>query len=62
MQGIININGDIETVVNQAIEIYKAALKEMKNLLQRREELIEKHIRIPARLIWQIGNAIFNFK
>ena len=60
MQGIINIDGDIESAINQAIEIYKAALSEMKNLLLKREELQKVRRRVPARLIWQIGDAIFN--
>jgi hypothetical protein len=59
MQGIINIEGDVESVINQATEIYKSALNEMKDLLFKREGLQKDRIRIPARLIWQIGDAIF---
>ena len=59
MQGIIDIDGDIETVVHQAVDIYKATLSETKELLQRREKLKEDRKKVPARLIWQIGDAIF---
>ena len=59
MQGMIDIDGDLEIVVNRAVDIYKDSLSEMKNLLQEREKFQEVRKRIPARLIWQIGDAVF---
>jgi len=59
MQGILTIEGDLDTIIARATHIYKEALGEMSVLLKEREQLISNKKRVPARLIWRIGDVIF---
>jgi len=59
VQGIMNIEGDVEPVMYQAVQFYEKALGEIRALLHQRKQLQKSRKRIPARLIWRIGDVIF---
>jgi len=59
MQGLLTVEGDLDTIIAQATYIYEKALGEMSVLLREREHLYKSRKRIPARLIWRIGDVIF---
>lgn len=59
MQGLLIIEGDLDTIIARATHIYKEALGEMSGLLREREQLISNRKRVSARLIWRIGDVIF---
>lgn len=59
MQGLLTIEGDLDTIIARATHIYKEALGEMSSLLKEREQLYSSRKRMPARLIWRIGDVIF---
>jgi len=59
MQGLSTIEGDLDTIITRATHVYEEALGEMSGLLREREQLISNRKRVPARLIWRIGDVIF---
>jgi len=59
MQGLLILEGDLDTIITSATHIYEEALGEMSDLLREREQLIRNRKRVPARLIWRIGDVIF---
>ena len=59
MQGLLTIEGDLDTIITRATHVYEEALGEMSGLLREREQLISNRKRVPARLIWRIGDVIF---
>jgi len=59
VQGIVELEGDLELITNNAIEIYKYALNRLNILIIEKNNLVINHDKVPARLIWNIGNEIF---
>jgi hypothetical protein len=60
MQGFISAEGDIEKTLDSAKNIYGNALKRMNILLTERKNFLNSRKKIPARLIWQIGDEVFH--
>ncbi len=60
IDGLINLDEDPEEMCEKASQIYKSAIDQLEVMLKRRKSLLDNHEVIPARLVWSIGNEIFN--
>ncbi|MEM5871895.1 MAG: hypothetical protein QW051_03415 [Candidatus Aenigmatarchaeota archaeon] len=52
-------NGNIEKTLTWAAKVYKKHLDKMKQLIKREKELLNLKEKVPATLMWDLGNEIF---
>jgi hypothetical protein len=59
MEGLLSSDGDPELVLQEAARLYEAATGRMRSLLAEIEDHRAHRRLIPARKVWQLGNAVF---
>jgi len=52
---------DIEAVLKEATKLYERSVKRMKSVVAEINTTRNRHILLPARKIWKLGNIIFEF-
>ena len=59
MEGLLSGEGDPELVLQEAARLYETATGRMRSLLAEIEDHRAHRTLIPARKVWQVGDAVF---
>ena len=59
MEGLLSLEGDPEPLLRKATHEYEQAVYQMRLLSEQIEKLRSDHNPIPARKVWEWGDAIF---
>lgn len=62
IEDLASIRKDPELILRQATELYARYVQEMRSLIKRVETCRSHHECIPARTIWNVGDAIFRLR
>lgn len=62
LEELISSQTDLAEVLNKAALVYGHSVKKMRSLIAEIEGLRITHKLVPARKIWQLGDAIFELK
>jgi len=62
MEGLVSSEGDPEPVLREAARVYERSIEGMRSLMAEMRESRADRRPIPARKIWQLGNAILTLR
>ena len=52
---------DTENILHEAVDLYEQVLTNMKSALEDIDHYRKNHKFLPAKIVWKLGNIIFNF-
>lgn len=62
VSGLIDLEGDPELISKKAAKIYEQALRNMRSQLDAMDSHRTKHIPVPARIMWRLGDSVFRLR
>jgi uncharacterized protein YjiS (DUF1127 family) len=62
MEELISSDNDLEPALRKAAEVYEHSLIKMRNLVREIQTFRDNHKLLPARKVWQLGDAVFELQ
>ena len=62
MEELISGADDLELKLKNAVEVYERSTEKMRSLVNEIQGFRDNHKLLPARKVWQLGNAIFELQ
>ena len=62
IEGFILSNKDPELTIRKAVKIYENSIIKMRTFIKDIHSIRDNHQLLPARKVWQLGNAIFGLQ
>ena len=62
MEELFSSNNDPESTLRKAAEVYEHSIVKMRNLVKEIQDFRDNRKLLPARKVWQLGDAIFELQ
>jgi hypothetical protein len=62
MEDLISSNNDPEPMLRKAAEVYEHSIVKMRNLVKEIQNFRDNRKLLPARKVWQLGDAVFELQ
>lgn len=62
MEELLSSNDDLEPTLRKAAEVYEHSIMKMRNLVKEIQNFRDNRKLLPARKVWQLGDAVFELQ